>query len=660
VDGFIRFDCPACGKPIKSREALAGKQATCPNRTCGRVVRVPAPRVSVPRVPVPQRGLLGIGLLVAGGIACFMILMGGIGVWLLIRGTGPQAGSSPSADDSIALVSTPADTRTAEEPPTPPVNAKSPEKAPGKPVVVESDDTPRKRTASGVPELSDLRVTSTSTSPMSVAFSLTIRPGKAPVSFNKKSGLWYCVGKPSTIPSMRLYLEGEVRRLKPSLDDPNNVVMMGSMNGPGLVAGPCDKIQSATDNSGTWTGVVRPGLTLDGDQVEIGNRFGSATFTANELPVSFLLWDDDYKVSNELKAIIDLKAGKLVRLEGDATKEKDKPNGTGKVFESRRFEAPSGSEATFTADGQRVVSVSQELELFEWDVATGKQLRHLPARDKQRLLAVSADGRTALSAYRPMPKLLGQLQLWDLASGKEVKSWLEPDGTWDAYGPKAAFAPDGASVATLYEEPSIRTLPNGNIQFGGDRRKEVFLWDCQTGRAIPPMPVRADGAIAFSPDGQWLVADNADKNVVIRDLKSGKELRTLTGTPGSPVRLLVSADSKFVVATCINGEKYALMIWNAATGAKLHQFDSLRTFVRGMAFAPDGRTLLGAERGDSEKGIPPSFHLWDMATGRLVGSHEAKGVTDIYAVAFSPDGESLVTVGNNGKQGVVQIWSSLK
>ena len=41
ADGFIRFECPKCGKSVKAGAAQAGSRVRCPRRTCGCVLKVP-------------------------------------------------------------------------------------------------------------------------------------------------------------------------------------------------------------------------------------------------------------------------------------------------------------------------------------------------------------------------------------------------------------------------------------------------------------------------------------------------------------------------------------------------------------------------------------------------------------------------------------------
>src|SRR5262249_56432440 len=68
--------------------------------------------------------------------------------------------------------------------------------------------------------------------------------------------------------------------------------------------------------------------------------------------------------------------------------------------------------------------------------------------------------------------------------------------------------------------------------------------------------------------------------------------------------------------------------------------------VRRLAISPGGRALASA-------GEDGTVRLWDLPSGKEVGRLE--GHDDVYAVAFSPDGKTLVSGGldNNASSGDV-------
>jgi eukaryotic-like serine/threonine-protein kinase len=95
---------------------------------------------------------------------------------------------------------------------------------------------------------------------------------------------------------------------------------------------------------------------------------------------------------------------------------------------------------------------------------------------------------------------------------------------------------------------------------------------------------------------------------------------------------------------CARGE---LALWDAQTGANLRTIAAHEDYVRVVAFAPDGRTVLSASWDNTLK-------IWSAASGECL--HTLTGHdNDIYAAAFSPDGTLIASAGMDG---TVRIWSA--
>lgn len=151
--------------------------------------------------------------------------------------------------------------------------------------------------------------------------------------------------------------------------------------------------------------------------------------------------------------------------------------------------------------------------------------------------------------------------------------------------------------------------------------------------------------LAFSPDGKTLAAHD-DSVLTLWDTTTGSLLSSLEETDEMLFEMAFSPDSTLIAAASADG--YA-RIWNARTGESMHAVRAEDERTLSLAFSPDGKTLAtGSE----------VLRPWDVETGELlhtlvdpgarslsitaaVERHEL--VSEIFTVAFSPNGKTLIS-----------------
>ncbi|WP_017313927.1 WD40 repeat domain-containing protein [Mastigocladopsis repens] len=202
---------------------------------------------------------------------------------------------------------------------------------------------------------------------------------------------------------------------------------------------------------------------------------------------------------------------------------------------------------------------------------------------------------------------------------------------------------------------SLAFNPEGNIIATG-QVNIIKLWDLKTGKELDTLWGHAIdvNSLAFTPDGQFLVAGCSQGEIKIWDWQNRSPLRTINPAGnllGSIVSLFnpngmlwsvaISPDAQIIAS---GGSNRAIALWNFHTGEVIRTLTQHLSDVHCVAFSPNGQIFAS---GSQDKTI----RIWNIHTGDLLYTFEHLG--EVNCVALSPDGKTLVSADNAR---IIKVW----
>lgn len=201
------------------------------------------------------------------------------------------------------------------------------------------------------------------------------------------------------------------------------------------------------------------------------------------------------------------------------------------------------------------------------------------------------------------------------------------------------FAPDGVRAASSSDDGLLKVW---------DVARRAETYSVQISK-------HAVYAIDWSPDGKLIAVAGSEGVISLRDADMGSELRRWTADALPIYSIALSPDGKSLLSVG-SGE---VQLWNMADGKQIRTFSHQIGSVRGVAFSPDGITVMayGGPFANVKPMSGPSetLRVWRVADGVVLMKLTSPQHRGVGPTTFSPDGKNVAAVGSVPRG--VGIWS---
>jgi hypothetical protein len=190
---------------------------------------------------------------------------------------------------------------------------------------------------------------------------------------------------------------------------------------------------------------------------------------------------------------------------------------------------------------------------------------------------------------------------------------------------------------------SVAVSGDGRRAVSASEDRTLKVWDVRTGRELLTLSGHSEGvmAVAMSEDGQRAVSGSFDGTLKVWDLRTGRELLTRSGLSGV-MAVAVSGDGRLAVSAS-DGEA-SLRVWDLKTRCELRDLRGHRDVVRSVAVSRDGLRAVSASEN--------TLKVWDLKTGREL--HTLSGHSRVVnGVAVSGDGRFAVSASDDA---TLKVW----
>jgi WD40 repeat protein len=329
------------------------------------------------------------------------------------------------------------------------------------------------------------------------------------------------------------------------------------------------------------------------------------------------------------------------------------------------------AEANSTA-----VTAHQDGSLIMWDLENSTYLRRFEGSDVSiRSVAITPDASRVLFTVSTVSEMF--LRMIDGYSGNKINEKHFACNPGDIV-PSPDFTTVLMSCITSLvqiDSKNLNILENsfdppdiinalainreGTLGLSASHDRTIRVWNLGAPNKKQSTKFTVDEltAIAASPDGKYLLINDASKNgsdePVLWDIEKREVVRTYPGFDGavSPGAVAISPNGRYVAAAgSMNMRTPRVMIWDMESGELQCDLKGFTEVGRAVAFSPDSSYLLaGSQIPDGTIG---HLILWDVKTCKKVRHFDTE--EEVTSIQFSRDGSHALT--GSSQLGRAILW----